>query len=237
MPPKKAGKKKKSSKTKASTADLTSNAAHLQPTWPGALDPEAFAARAAQLQSALQNAAATSIVTLRVRQLDWEYHDFLVSLPKTARVYELMRIIAQVQHGGAVKAEDVGIWRGDVGAGDGAEKEGGLDAGVEIVVGDGGGANAAATGGGSEEHSQPNRTSHYPTDTTCKIANTYPTSINGAGISPYDNAHAAIDYGKPIITGPGPFRPFVNAKFARNETTVCGRCEGTRWQTVISTES
>ncbi|KAJ3047134.1 hypothetical protein HK097_000208 [Rhizophlyctis rosea] len=152
MPPKKA--KKKSLKSKASTATSHPDLAPAFPTWPNSLNPEVFAARAIELRTALQQAERTALVTLRVRQQDWEYHDFLVTLPKTASVYMLMRIIASVQHGGAVAAEDVGVFVGRPDGEDGQDRDGDGRQG-DTVMEEKGGGNGSGGGSGGTNSAAP----------------------------------------------------------------------------------
>ncbi|KAJ3078069.1 hypothetical protein HK102_004758, partial [Quaeritorhiza haematococci] len=51
-----------------------------------------------------------SSVTLRVKQRDWEFHDFLITLPKRATIYRLMCEIAHWQHNDAVEPLDIVIY-------------------------------------------------------------------------------------------------------------------------------
>ncbi|KND04043.1 uncharacterized protein SPPG_01489 [Spizellomyces punctatus DAOM BR117] len=87
---------------------------YIQPKWtPKHLEPEAFAGAAAQMRSDMHERLENDTVTLRIRQVDWEYHDAFVMVEKGCTIMRLMRdMIAEQIHGGAVDADDVMVYLG-----------------------------------------------------------------------------------------------------------------------------
>ncbi|KAJ3173348.1 hypothetical protein HK101_011065 [Irineochytrium annulatum] len=72
---------------------------------------QAFAEAAAVLRAKLSDAVEHTHVILRVRQVAFDQHDFLLKLPKTAAVGRLQAEIAARQHCGAVTPQDVIVFR------------------------------------------------------------------------------------------------------------------------------
>ncbi|KAJ3251156.1 hypothetical protein HK104_007387, partial [Borealophlyctis nickersoniae] len=152
----KGGKKSKKSTKRKSLADTTnpgSNGLSIIGRWPGATDPETFAKRAASVRETIRSASVDVIVTLRVRQVDWDYHDFYVSLPKRSTVFTLQCIIAGAQHLGAVLPDDVVIYRTPPRRRSQMGEESGREdaaAGKNVTVG-GEGKDAEVSAGGGED--------------------------------------------------------------------------------------
>ncbi|KAI8930078.1 hypothetical protein BC831DRAFT_441245 [Entophlyctis helioformis] len=83
-------------------------------SWPGKVSDEAlFASLAQEARQAIETTHALDqqFVTLRVRQVDWDFHDLFITLPKTATVYRLQSEIAKVQHLASVYPCDVVVYK------------------------------------------------------------------------------------------------------------------------------
>ncbi|TPX67875.1 hypothetical protein SpCBS45565_g03480 [Spizellomyces sp. 'palustris'] len=117
MAAKKGGRKGIGKKPKKNTLvipPIFDYSTYIQPKWtPKHLEPEAFAGAAAQMRSHMHERLENETVTLRIRQVDWEYHDAFVIVEKGCTIMRLMRdMIAEQMHGGAVNADDVMVYMG-----------------------------------------------------------------------------------------------------------------------------
>ncbi|KAJ8327079.1 hypothetical protein QVD99_005053 [Batrachochytrium dendrobatidis] len=91
-------------------------------TWPGKMSSvDLFSNIAIQAREAIQHKQFDLYVCLRIRQVDWEFHDFFITLPKNTTIYRLQHEIAKVQHLSAINPEDIMIYRSHPGT-DMAEK-------------------------------------------------------------------------------------------------------------------
>ncbi|KAI8833546.1 hypothetical protein BC829DRAFT_422506 [Chytridium lagenaria] len=115
MPPKKAkGKKTSKKKELSSRPGSGSPQPTREYTFNGKRGDEAikeFEKAALAVREKLKRKQENGYVVLRVRQVDFEHHDFLITLPKTSTIYRLQSEIASQQHGGAVFAADVVIYK------------------------------------------------------------------------------------------------------------------------------
>ncbi|KAL2911839.1 hypothetical protein HK105_208689 [Polyrhizophydium stewartii] len=108
---KKGGGKRKGKKKNA--GDLPGQKFEPMPlTWPGKVsDENLFSSMAREVRAELEAQQQDRHVCLRVRQLDWDFHDFFITLPKSATIYRLQHEIAKAQHLLSVSPEDVIIYR------------------------------------------------------------------------------------------------------------------------------
>nr|KAJ3419770.1 hypothetical protein HK105_006529 [Polyrhizophydium stewartii] len=95
---KKGGGKRKGKKKNA--GDLPGQKFEPMPlTWPGKVsDENLFSSMAREVRAELEAQQQDRHVCLRVRQLDWDFHDFFITLPKSATIYRLQHEIAKAQH-------------------------------------------------------------------------------------------------------------------------------------------
>ncbi|KAJ3211576.1 hypothetical protein HK099_007966 [Clydaea vesicula] len=59
----------------------------------------------------LKNRIENPLVDLRVRQVDWEFHDFFLTISRNATVVQLQYEIANAQHDGAVLPSDILLYK------------------------------------------------------------------------------------------------------------------------------
>ncbi|KAJ3209809.1 hypothetical protein HDU67_005893 [Dinochytrium kinnereticum] len=114
MPPKKAKGKKKAPRSDSALSSSSVPQASQEYTFNGKRGDEAYKAfeeAAATIRETLKQKEENSFVVLRVRQVDFEYHDFLITLPKSATIYRLQTEIANQQHGAAVFPADVVVYK------------------------------------------------------------------------------------------------------------------------------
>ncbi|KAJ1329975.1 hypothetical protein BSLG_009867 [Batrachochytrium salamandrivorans] len=80
-------------------------------SWPGKISSkDLFASAAFEAREKIDLEQKDMHVCLRIRQLDWEYHDFFITLPKNSTIYRLQHEIAAAQHLSAVSPEDIVIY-------------------------------------------------------------------------------------------------------------------------------
>ena len=108
---------KKKGKTGKKDKAATSNLPKYPPpiiykTWPGKIESdEEFEEKAQDLRQQNATRQENELVTLRVRQFDWRFHDFMIVVPKNTNVLSLKTIIAQNQHLGAILPQDVILYK------------------------------------------------------------------------------------------------------------------------------
>lgn len=115
MPPKVGRKGKGKGKKAAPTVPpYYDYSTYKPPQWqPAFTELEELANAAQKVRSSLQRQTENNLVILRIRQVDWEYHDVFILAEKNWTVLRLMRdVIAEQIHGGAVGGDDVMILLG-----------------------------------------------------------------------------------------------------------------------------
>lgn len=104
---KKGGKGKKGSKKAVSTLPKYPPPI-VHKTWPGKIESdEEFARKAEEIKLKNRQTIENELVTLRIRQFDWNFHDFYIVVPKSSTIYSLQCRIASNQHDNSVLAEDI----------------------------------------------------------------------------------------------------------------------------------
>ena len=76
-------------------------------TWPGKLTDQQVEERHQKL---LQE-SINDCILLRIRQVDWKFHDFFIMIDIETTVFALQQIISQIQHQSAVLPSDVLIYK------------------------------------------------------------------------------------------------------------------------------
>eukprot|EP00842_Homolaphlyctis_polyrhiza_P003531 jgi/Hompol1/4179/HPOL_007006-RA len=110
MAKKKGGKSKK----KDGGSDLPIQKFEPMPrTWPGKMSDENLFNKFAQdVREKIDLAHVDQHVCLHVRQLDWDFHSFFITLPKDATICQLQHEIAKVQHLGSVHPDQIIVYKG-----------------------------------------------------------------------------------------------------------------------------
>ena len=103
----------KKSKKKDAKPDNTAKKFIPVPThWPGKISNEnLFAAFAREMREDSNDKDQFKFVCLRIKQIGWSFHDFFITLPKSATIMQLQNEIAKIQHVGSVAPEKIIIYK------------------------------------------------------------------------------------------------------------------------------
>ena len=107
------GKKKgKGSKKKAGSTLPSYPPPVIYKTWPGKIaDDQVFEEKVKSFRESIKQVIEKELVTLRIRQVDWKFHDFYLVLPKSSTIHSLRTRIANYQHNKSVLPHHIVLYR------------------------------------------------------------------------------------------------------------------------------
>ncbi|KAI8898749.1 hypothetical protein BC833DRAFT_564671 [Globomyces pollinis-pini] len=79
--------------------------------WPGKISQDdLFSEFSIGIRNEIHRQNQNPLVTLRVIQLDFKHHDFIITIPKSSTIFRVQCEIARIQHDGSVNQKDVIIF-------------------------------------------------------------------------------------------------------------------------------